>query len=150
MMNEKLISLKMEMIKSPQEAIMESGKLLLKNGNIKDEYIDSMINSYKKNGAYIVIAPRIAMPHAREKDGVINAGFSILTLKEPIKFGNEENDPVDVIIGLASGNSEEHIEIIQKITNHFAHHLKDDGIPTDESLELIKKVFQLEEPVLHV
>jgi glutamyl-tRNA reductase len=40
--------------------------------------------------------------------------------------------------------------IIQKITNHFAHHLKDDGIPTDESLELIKKVFQLEEPILHV
>ncbi|WP_242120209.1 glutamyl-tRNA reductase [Aestuariivivens sediminicola] len=35
--------------------------------------------------------------------------------------------------------------IIQKITNHFAHHLKDDGVSTDESLELIKKVFQLEE-----
>ena len=34
--------------------------------------------------------------------------------------------------------------IIQKITNHFAHHLKDDAIPTNESLELIKKVFQLE------
>lgn len=35
--------------------------------------------------------------------------------------------------------------IIQKITNHFAHHLRDNAIPTDESLELIKKVFQLEE-----
>jgi glutamyl-tRNA reductase len=34
--------------------------------------------------------------------------------------------------------------IIQKITNHFAHHLKDDAISTGESLELIKKVFQLE------
>ncbi len=34
--------------------------------------------------------------------------------------------------------------IVQKITNHFAHHLKDDGVPTNESLELIKKVFQLE------
>lgn len=34
--------------------------------------------------------------------------------------------------------------IIQKITNHFAHHLKDDTISTDDSLELIKKVFQLE------
>ena len=34
--------------------------------------------------------------------------------------------------------------IIQKITNHFAHHLKDDDFSTDESLELIKKVFQLE------
>ncbi|XMO87820.1 glutamyl-tRNA reductase [Algibacter sp. AS12] len=34
--------------------------------------------------------------------------------------------------------------IIQKITNHFAHHLRDDDVSTDESLELIKKVFQLE------
>lgn len=34
--------------------------------------------------------------------------------------------------------------IIQKITNHFAHHLKTDDLSTDESLELIKKVFQLE------
>ncbi|WP_142784408.1 glutamyl-tRNA reductase [Changchengzhania lutea] len=34
--------------------------------------------------------------------------------------------------------------IIQKITNHFAHHLKDDNISTDDSLELIKQVFQLE------
>ncbi|WP_282134794.1 glutamyl-tRNA reductase [Seonamhaeicola maritimus] len=35
--------------------------------------------------------------------------------------------------------------IVQKITNHFAHHLKDDNSSTDDSLELIKKVFQLEE-----
>jgi len=34
--------------------------------------------------------------------------------------------------------------IIQKITNHFAHHLKEEGVPTNESLELIKKVFLLE------
>lgn len=34
--------------------------------------------------------------------------------------------------------------IIQKITNHFAHHLKDNDVSTDDSLELIKKVFQLE------
>lgn len=36
--------------------------------------------------------------------------------------------------------------IIQKITNHFAHHLREDGISTNDSLELIKKVFQLEQP----
>lgn len=40
--------------------------------------------------------------------------------------------------------------IIQKITNHFAHHLKDDDVSTDDSLELIKKVFQLEQPSTHV
>ena len=45
--------------------------------------------------------------------------------------------------------NEEHAElisnnIIQKITNHFAHHLKDDAGSGSDSLELIKKVFQLE------
>ena len=34
--------------------------------------------------------------------------------------------------------------IIQKITNHFAHHLKDDDVPTDKCLDLINKVFHLE------
>ena len=34
--------------------------------------------------------------------------------------------------------------IIQKITTHFANHLKNESVATDESLELIKSVFQLE------
>ena len=35
--------------------------------------------------------------------------------------------------------------IIQKIMKHFANHLKEDSETTDESLELIQKVFHLEE-----
>jgi len=35
--------------------------------------------------------------------------------------------------------------IIQKITNQFAHHFREDNDTSDESLELIKKIFQLEE-----
>ncbi len=34
--------------------------------------------------------------------------------------------------------------IIQKITNHFAYHLKTDNMSSDDSIELIRKVFQLE------
>jgi len=34
--------------------------------------------------------------------------------------------------------------LIQKITNQFAHHLKEDSNTSDESIELIKKIFQLE------
>lgn len=34
--------------------------------------------------------------------------------------------------------------IIQKITNHFAHHLKADLDASNESIELIKKIFQIE------
>lgn len=143
-MDEKLISLKSEKINSPKEAIIESGRLLLENGNIKENYINKMIESYEKNGAYIVIAPRIAMPHASYKDGVIKAGFSILTLKEPIEFGNKENDPVDVIIGLASGSTEEHIENIKKITEVFANNKKIETIFNATDKEDIIKLFEEE------
>ncbi|MDA9334877.1 glutamyl-tRNA reductase [Flavobacteriaceae bacterium] len=34
--------------------------------------------------------------------------------------------------------------LVQKITNHFAHHLKDETVSKNDSLELIKKVFQLD------
>jgi glutamyl-tRNA reductase len=34
--------------------------------------------------------------------------------------------------------------IIQKITNHFANHLKDDNTVVDESIEWINKIFQIE------
>ncbi|MDH7447281.1 glutamyl-tRNA reductase [Aquimarina sp. 2201CG14-23] len=34
--------------------------------------------------------------------------------------------------------------IIQKITNHFANHLKDENTSSDESIELIQKVFQIQ------
>ncbi|EDP70953.1 glutamyl-tRNA reductase [Flavobacteriales bacterium ALC-1] len=34
--------------------------------------------------------------------------------------------------------------LIQKITNQFAHHLREDSHTSDESIELIKKIFQLE------
>ena len=49
-----------------------------------------------------------------------------------------------------SGFNDEQAEIvsdriIQKIMKHFANHLKGDSETTDESLELIQKVFQLEE-----
>ena len=34
-------------------------------------------------------------------------------------------------------------KIIQKITNHFASHLKDENTTVDESIELIEKIFQI-------
>lgn len=37
--------------------------------------------------------------------------------------------------------------IIQKITNHFANHLKDDETMVDESIEWIEKIFQIETAV---
>ena len=72
-----------------------------------------------------------------------------------LKLTDFKNAELDTQRKKLSNFNEEQAElisnnIIQKITNHFAHHLREDGISTDESLELIKKVFQLEESTKHV
>lgn len=50
------------------------------------------------------------------------------------KISNFNNDQAELI----SAN------IVQKITNHFAHHLKEDAKTSEQSLEIIHKIFQLE------
>ncbi|TPN87992.1 glutamyl-tRNA reductase [Aquimarina algicola] len=54
------------------------------------------------------------------------------------KYGDFNEEQADIISS----------RIIQKITNHFASHLKDDHASADESIELIQKVFQLEKNTL--
>ena len=144
MINENMIALK-ESCKTPEEAVIRAGELLLKNGNVTQNYIDAMVKSYKVNGAYIVIAPRFAMPHARPEEGVLKAGFSILTLKEGVEFGSAENDPVDIIIGLAANNSNEHVEVIQKITEIFSDNEKRETIFNAENKEEIMNLFKEEQ-----
>lgn len=70
------------------------------------------------------------------------------------KLHDFKNAELDTQRKKMAGFNEEQAELIsnkliQKITNHFAHHLKDDAFSTNESLELIQKVFQLE-PTKHV
>ena len=101
----------------PEDAIREAGNLLLQNGLCTQNYIDKMVDSYNTFGDYIVVDEKIAMPHARPEDGAINSGFSIVTLKTPIEFGHDENDPVSVVFGLVGKTSDDHINTITKIAS---------------------------------
>ena len=97
------------------EAIREAAIPLLNKKLISKKYIDTMIEYNEKYNAYFVIAESIALIHARPEDGVIKNCVSLMTLKEPINFGNEENDPVKMIICLASIDSVSHLEFLKKI-----------------------------------
>lgn len=73
-----------------------------------------MVESYHENGAYFVIAPQIAIPHARPTDGVENSAVSLVVLKDGVNFGHAANDPVRLVFGLAATSSEAHLKVIQK------------------------------------
>ena len=97
------------------EAIKEAAAPLLNQNMISKKYIDTMIDYNKKYNAYFVISESIALIHARPEDGVINNCVTLMTLKDPVNFGNKENDPVKVVICLASVNTNSHLEFLKKI-----------------------------------
>jgi ascorbate PTS system EIIA or EIIAB component len=96
-------------------AIRAAGKLMVDDGAVEQRFVDAMIRVAKEFGPYIVVAPGIALPHARPEDGVLEASIAIIRLKTPINFGNEENDPVYLVVALAAVDQEQHIEGLQQL-----------------------------------
>lgn len=96
-----------------QVAIRICGEILVKTGKVEASYVDAMISNIHELGPYILIAPGVAMPHARPEDGVIKEGISVVVLKEEVAFAPGRE--FKVLIGLAALNSESHIYILQKI-----------------------------------
>lgn len=113
-LNEDLIETNAEM-KTRDEAVRESGRLLCSQGFAEERYIDAMIQNVKENGTYIVIAPGIAMPHARPECGANKIGISLMTLKEPVVFGHKVNDPVRIVIGLCAVDHQTHLTALSEL-----------------------------------
>jgi ascorbate PTS system EIIA or EIIAB component len=100
---------------SAEDAIRAAGQLLVEGKLVEAHYTDAMVDSYKTNGPYFVLAPQIALPHARPEDGVNEASVSFVRLREPVAFGNPANDPVTLVFALGASSSDEHLQIIQKL-----------------------------------
>ncbi|AZS15870.1 PTS sugar transporter subunit IIA [Paenibacillus lutimineralis] len=110
-----LIALDVE-AETAEEAIRLAGGLLAKAGAAEERYADAMVESYRDKGPYFVLAPHIALPHARAEDGVKEASVSLLRLRKPVVFGHAANDPVQLVFALGGSSSSEHIAMLRKLT----------------------------------
>lgn len=100
-----------------REAIRISGDLLYRAGKIEKDYIDDMIQIVEKLGPYIVIIPGMALAHARpDEKKVKELGLSLVRLKDPVSFGHEKNDPVKIVLGLATRDKNSHIGLLREVT----------------------------------
>ncbi|MBF4693991.1 PTS sugar transporter subunit IIA [Fusibacter ferrireducens] len=98
-----------------EDAVTKAGNLLVEADIVVERYIKKMISNIKEMGPYLVIAPGIAMPHARPEDGVNESGVSLMTLEKPVRFGHEINDPVSLIVTLAAKDTTSHIEALAEL-----------------------------------
>ncbi|KEI07173.1 PTS sugar transporter subunit IIA [Clostridium botulinum] len=100
-----------------EEAINIGADILVQKGYVEKEYEEAILNKLKELGPYMVITPQIVVPHARPEDGVNKTSISLVTLKNSISFGNDKNDPVKLIITIASENNRDHIQFLSEIVD---------------------------------
>lgn len=116
-------------VDSYEEAIAIGGDLLVSAGKATESFTKRMISAVEEFGPYMVIAPGIAIPHARPEDGALAVGLSLITLDTPVNFGSPENDPVSLVICLCSTDSESHLDALARLVS-----LLEDKCNVDEIL----------------
>lgn len=105
--------------KNWEELVRIGGQIMVANGLVTPNYIDAMVKTVTEMGPYIVIAPGIAMPHARPEDGALQVGVAVVALAEPVNFGNAENDPVSVAVFLCAVDKTAHLQVLSDLMGLF-------------------------------
>ncbi|KMK17863.1 PTS ascorbate transporter subunit IIA [Pluralibacter gergoviae] len=125
-----------ESAQSWQRALAICAAPLLESNTIRPEYLTAIVNEHDRLGPYYVLAPGLAMPHARPEEGALGLGLSLLKLHRGVRFGSEENDPVDLLIMLAAPDRHSHIELISALAALFS---------SDEDMRLLHQARTVEE-----
>lgn len=99
-----------------KSAVRLAAKPLLNYEYIEPSYVEAMIKSVEQLGPYIVIAPKVALPHARPEHGVNRVGMSMLRLKEPVYFSTEKQHGAQLIIVLAATDNETHLKALSQLS----------------------------------
>ena len=101
-----------------EQAIRASGDLLVSSGRVTAEYVEQMLAAVAEFGPFIVIAPGIALAHARPSEAVLETGLSLAVLASPVEFGSH-NDPVRLVFGLAAVDHDSHIEVLAALAERL-------------------------------
>jgi len=104
-----------------RDAIRLAGDGLVAAGVTTGDDTDQIIAAVEEHGPYIVIAPGIALAHARPSEAVLKGGLSWVSLKDPVNFGHAKNDPVTLVIGLAATDHTAHIEVLKALAGVLAN-----------------------------
>ncbi len=100
---------------SKEEATIMSGEILLKNGYVEKEYIDSMLEKLETQSFATYIGNGVAIPHgmAEGSQYVKHTGISVIQVPEGVLW-NEEM--AYIIVGIAA-NSDDHMEVLSALAD---------------------------------
>ncbi|MGI6140986.1 MAG: PTS sugar transporter subunit IIA, partial [Caldicoprobacterales bacterium] len=129
-----------------EDAVRKVGQLLVEGQLASPGYVDAMIRLMNELGAYIVIAPGVAMPHARSEDGAKKTGLAILVPNKPVVFGHQKNDPVRIILALVATDNKSHLQAMRELSTLISREeILEEVILSKTPEELLNRIKQFEE-----
>ena len=124
-------------------AVRAAAQLLSGAGVVSESYVERCVEIVREHGPYIVVAPGIALAHARPEDGAFALGLSAVSLAAPVRFGHSTNDPVDVVLAFSSPDRDAHVGLVAALARALTAGLADRlrAAPTDAAAtELLREV----------
>lgn len=95
-----------------QEAVSKAAQLLVGEKVVEASYFMKLL--FADNVTRFVIMPGIALPHATPESDVNQYGLSIVTLENPVTFG-ENKDSVSIVLCLAAKEDRKHITAMKEL-----------------------------------
>jgi PTS system ascorbate-specific IIA component len=121
-------------------AVRLAGTALSQASIAKPEYAGEMIRMIEEHGPYVVIAPGLALAHARPGPEVLADGIAIVTLSTPVNFGHPYNDPVSVVLALAVASGDAHIALVAELANIFNDSSAVEDLANATSVDEVRRI----------
>lgn len=117
-----------------KDAIAVAVQPLVDAGYAEPRYIDGIIENTIAYGPYFVLAPDLALLHARPEQGAIETQLAVTILREGAVF-KEGDDPVRVLITLVATDATQHIDVMRQIATMFADPANIERAATSETAD---------------
>ena len=98
-----------------KEATVAAGNLLLENGYVQKEYIQSMLEKLDTQSFATYIGNGVAIPHGMSEGSeyVIDTGISVIQVREGVDWNEEK---AYIIVGIAA-NSDDHMNVLASLAD---------------------------------
>lgn len=123
-----------------EDAIRASAGPLVAQNAIDDRYVEAMIANVHEHGPYIVIAPNLAIPHARGDVGVFETAISMMKLEEPVCFGDTPDLDAKLFFVIASIGHDAHVPMLQSLIMELSDEAILEGLMAATCLEDVERV----------
>ncbi|WP_338135896.1 BglG family transcription antiterminator [Paenibacillus thiaminolyticus] len=100
-----------------REAIRIASRPLLDDGSIRQPYVQAMIKAIDEHGPYIVIAPGVAIAHAKPDDGAVRTSMALLALQRSVAFSEALKHQVRLLFIVASPDGDSHLKALTQLSD---------------------------------